>query len=461
MSLKQLALIFVLLILDECECRFQQYHKKFKRIPLDGDPGEPLILTPLLRQNRVQEAREDSRVVNERFFNVTSFSGYFTVDETYDSNLFFWFFPSENNYTSDPVVLWLQGGPGASSLLALFTENGPFIVSTDYSLTQRSYYWSQYYSVLFIDSPAGTGFSFTNGGYAQNQTKVGVDLYNALLQFFQLFPELKGNDFYVSGESYAGKYIPAIAYTILRNNPDAEQEINLKGLLIGNGLSDPQHQFEYGDYLYQIGLIDSNTRDTMKAVEDSIIQYIREGNYQKAVDAFSALILGDEKGKETTIFENATGFESHYNYLKPKEEYDYWADLVQRSDLRLAIHVGNTTFGDDRVRENLVLDITKSVAPWISELLDHYRVLTYNGQLDIIVAYPLTENYLKYLNFSGAEEYSKAARVIWKVDGEIAGYYKKGGKLTEAIVRNAGHMVPGDQPKWALDLVKRFISDTL
>lgn len=99
----------------------------------------------------------------------------------------------------------------------------------------------------------------------------------------------------------------------------------------------------------------------------------------------------------------------------------------------------------------------KTIAPWVSELLNDYKILFFNGQLDIIVAYPLTVNFLKNLNFSSAEEYKTAPRKIWHVDEYIAGYVKQAGNLTEVLVRNAGHMVPFDQPEWAYNLVYNFV----
>lgn len=93
---------------------------------------------------------------------------------------------------------------------------------------------------------------------------------------------------------------------------------------------------------------------------------------------------------------------------------------------------------------------------WVSELIDNYRVCIYNGQLDIIVAYPLTVNYLFNLDFKDKEKYLKAPRYVWKVDGKVAGYAKEPGNLVEVLVRNAGHMVPFDQPKWALDMLMRL-----
>lgn len=230
--------------------------------------GEPLILTPLIKSNRLEEARLAARVNNTVFKNVTSFSGYLTVNEKFNSNLFFWFFPSEGNPANDPLLLWLQGGPGSSSMLGLFAENGPFAFKSESELELREYRWSKTHSVIYIDNPVGTGFSFTDeAGYASNETFIGEQLFGALQQFLTLFPDLQKNEFFVTGESYAGKYVPAISYTILKKNPEAKVKINLQGLAIGNGLCDPVHQLRYGEYMFELGLIDLNTKKVIEGLE--------------------------------------------------------------------------------------------------------------------------------------------------------------------------------------------------
>lgn len=85
-----------------------------------------LILTQLVKNNLAEQARNLSLVDPKLFFNRTSYSGFFTVDEKYNSNLFFWYFPAENYKPDSPWILWLQGGPGSSSLAGLFDEIGPF-----------------------------------------------------------------------------------------------------------------------------------------------------------------------------------------------------------------------------------------------------------------------------------------------------------------------------------------------
>ncbi|XP_067004606.2 venom serine carboxypeptidase [Anabrus simplex] len=421
--------------------------------------GNPLFLTPLIEAGKIKEARSAAKVLplpgDE---GIKSYAGYLTVNKQFNSNLFFWFFPSETNFTSDPVVLWLQGGPGASSMYGLFTENGPFSVGINNKLVRRKYAWSQSHSVIYIDNPVGTGYSFTDGGYARNETAVGKDLYNALLQFFTLFPELQENAFFVTGESYGGKYVPAVSYTIHKNNPQAELKINFQGMAIGNGLSDPVHMLKYGDYLYQLGLIDSNAREAFHQQEALGVKYIEEKEWDKAFDVFDALLNGDMY-PSGSFFHNITGFDFYFNFLHDKD-YSEGGDMgtyIQQEIVRNAIHVGNMTFHTDNTVEiNLKQDVMQSVKPWVEELLEHYRVLVYNGQLDIIVAYPLTVSYLQTLQWSSTAAYKTAPRYQWRVDKELAGYVKHAGNLTEILVRNAGHMVPLDQPKWASDLINRF-----
>lgn len=454
--------VFILFsILHSLNGAFPNFYAQIPPETVTGDPGQPLFLTPLIEQNKIKEAQTASEVNFNGFKKQRSYSGYLTVDKRFNSNMFFWYFPAQSDSTNAPVVLWLQGGPGATSLIGLFGENGPFTVKNKHGLKLRKFSWTQNHNVIYIDNPVGTGYSFTNGGYAQNETKVGEDLYSALIQFFTLFPELQKNDFFITGESYAGKYVPAISYTIYKKNPSAKLKINLQGLSIGNGLSDPEHQLKYGDYLYQLGLIDANGRKAFQDYEQQGVKYIQNKQFDKAFQVFDNLLNGDQNN-HTSLFKNISGFENYFNYLYPispfNAELTFMGKYVQRSDIRAAIHVGNTTFNDitNDVETNLINDVMQSVAPWISELLNHYRVLIYNGQLDIIVAYPLTENYLQNLNFQGADQYKTATRYQWYVEQELAGYVKQAGKLTEVLVRNAGHMVPADQPKWALDLISRF-----
>ncbi|KAE8573814.1 Putative retinoid-inducible serine carboxypeptidase [Halyomorpha halys] len=442
-------LISVCSISSYVSCTLLNPYPKIRSIPTNGDVGDPLFLTPYIEGGKIQEGQAAAEV-RLPGSNITSYSGYLTVNKTFNSNLFFWFFPSEVDPKNAPVVIWLQGGPGGSSLFGLFCENGAFSVDEKLNLEERQYYWSQLFNVIYIDNPVGTGYSFTenDAGYATDEVNVGRDLYSGLIQFFQLFPYLQKNEFFVSGESYAGKYIPAIGYTIHNNNKINKQKINLKGLAIGDGFTDPENMMVYSEYFYQLGLVDSNTRDELKKEEEKTVERIKQHQYKEALVTLGG-ILGVLSGQINV-----------YNYLQSNSfspQGDY-SNYLQTDVVRRSIHVGSLTYNDgNKVSTHLTNDFMQSVKPWVEDLLEHYRVMFFSGQVDIICAYPLTMNFLPKLNWTGSEYYRTAPRKEWYVDDELAGFYKKAKGLTEVLVRDAGHMVPQDQPKWALDLITGFI----
>ncbi|XP_055686489.1 venom serine carboxypeptidase [Lutzomyia longipalpis] len=462
--------LLVLLLINFCSGSFINPYPRLKFRPIEGgtDVGEPLFLTPLIHAGKIEEARNLSAVRHPELNFAPSHSGYLTVDAKMNSNLFFWYFPAKTNPHDAPIVVWLQGGPGASSLFGLFTENGPFEFTESGKVTRRKYSWHLNHHLIYFDNPVGTGFSFTDDdkGYSSNESEVGINLHLALEQFFKVFPDIRGNPFWVTGESYGGKYVPALTHRIHKMNEHAaeNEKINLKGMAIGNGLSDPLHQLKYGDYLFQLGLIDANGRDLFHEYEKRGVDAINKRDFNAAFDIFDELINMDQL-PSGSLFKNLTGFETYFNYLKSTDsgiDDNNMGKFLQRADVRKAIHVGNCTFhdtsGENKVEEHLKLDVMDTVAPWVSEILAEYRVCIYNGQLDVIVAYPLTVNYLSQLKFKDREAYLKAPRYVWRVDKDIAGYAKEAGNLVEVMVRNAGHMVPADQPKWAMDLITRLTS---
>lgn len=469
----KLTLILLISSITVITASFINPYPRFKhhKLTLEDDPGEALYLTPYLEQGKIEIARKMAEVHHPEMTFVKGYSGYLTVDKKLNSNLFFWYFRAAVDPENAPVVLWLQGGPGATSLFGLFQENGPFFVSNtmNLKLMPRKYSWHLNHNLIYIDNPVGTGFSFTGSdeGYAKNEQDVGENLYQAVYQFFQLFPELQKNHFYVTGESYAGKYVPAVSYVIHKKNenPDVKIKINLKGLAMGNGFTDPINQLKYGDYLYQLGLIDDRGLAIFHEYEKKGTDFIRNKDYTSAFKIFDILIDMD-KTPTGSLFKNMTGFDTYFNYLHDRGDGGSdraLGEFIQCGTTRRAIHVGNNSFhdleGDNKVEEFLMNDVMASVADYVSELLSYYRVVVYNGQLDIIVAYPLTENYLHQLEFNGAEDYRKSPRYIWRVDDEIAGYAREAANLTDVLVRKAGHMVPGDQPKWALDMLLRLTSN--
>ncbi|GAB6021027.1 hypothetical protein CHUAL_003664 [Chamberlinius hualienensis] len=459
MEMKLLLLLAGLMSLAGAFPRSPKFNSKDFKLQPGADYGDPVFLTPYIQQGLIDEGKAASLVGPLNGTQRQSYSGYLTVDPTYNSNLFFWYFPAEVDPSTAPVVIWLQGGPGSSSMFGLFCENGPFAIDENLNLYERDFDWGVPFNLIFFDNPVGAGFSFTenDAGYANNQDDVANNLYEALLQFFTLYPELQLLDFYVTGESYGGKYIPAVTYKIMQENPSASLKINLKGFAIGDGWTDPVTQFDYGDYLFNVGLINEEQREVFYDVQIQMIEFINAGNWSEATTKSDQLM---------TLYTLYSHLFDYYNYLRWNEPPDqnYYYDYLQLPEVRKSIHVGNLTYSDGNdCYSHLEDDICKSTKPWLEALLDNnYRILLYNGQVDVICAYYLTVNMINSLNWNGAADYRNASRGIWKVDAadnEIAGYVKNVNNFWEILVRNAGHILPYDQPRAAYDMITRFVFD--
>ncbi|KAK0592335.1 hypothetical protein LWI29_017419 [Acer saccharum] len=119
-------------------------------------------------------------------------------------------------------------------------------------------------NLLYVDQPTGTGFSYSSAVLI-DMTLVIVKME---LAFFKEHPQFAKNDFYITDESYAGHYIPAFASRVHRVNKAKEGiHINLKGFAIGNGLTDPAHQYKaYPDYALDMGLIKQSEHDRISKV---------------------------------------------------------------------------------------------------------------------------------------------------------------------------------------------------
>ncbi|XP_020934238.1 probable serine carboxypeptidase CPVL isoform X4 [Sus scrofa] len=365
--------------------------------PPKGNVGEPLFLTPYIEAGKFAEGRRLSLVAPFPGWNLMSYSGYITVNKTYNSNLFFWFFPAKIDPWNAPVVLWLQGGPGGSSMFGLFVEHGPYVVRRNMTVLARDFPWTTTFSMLYIDNPVGTGFSFTDHpqGYAVDEDDVARDLYSALIQFFLLFSDYKENDFYATGESYAGKYVPALAHYIHALNPAVTLKINLKGIALGDAYFDPDVSLRwqprlagstsviggYAPFLFHIGLLDEKQRKYFQKQCDVCVKYIQEEKWSQAFELLDKLLDGGLT-REPSYFQNVTGCPNYYNLLQCTEPEDqsYYGKFLSLPQVRQAIHVGNRTFSDgSKVEKYLREDTVKSVKPWLTEIMNNYKVIVRGG----------------------------------------------------------------------------------
>ncbi|KAE9617954.1 putative carboxypeptidase C [Lupinus albus] len=211
-----------------------------------------ILLSIFLNFVLTQPAPENSLITQLPGFNGTlpskHYAGYVTVEKNYGRNLYYYFVTSEGgNSSKDPVVLWLNGGPGCSSFDGFVYEHGPFNFEkpktrgTLPKLQLNPYSWSKVSNIIYLDSPAGAGFSYSknDSGYSTGDFQTASDTHTFLLEWFKLYPEFLSNPLFISGESFAGVYIPTLAHEIVKGiEAGVNPVLNFKGYMIGNGVTD-------------------------------------------------------------------------------------------------------------------------------------------------------------------------------------------------------------------------------
>ncbi|KAL3634732.1 hypothetical protein CASFOL_021786 [Castilleja foliolosa] len=214
-------------------------------------------------QKKIYGDDKISKLPGQPNVNFQQYSGYITVDEKRERSYFYYFVEAETKIpASKPLVLWLNGGPGCSSLgYGAFRENGPFRpTSQDGILVRNNYSWNKVANMLYLESPAGVGFSYSNNKSFYNYVNdcmTAEDNFNFLKKWLLKYPEFKKAKFFITGESYAGHYAPQLANLIIDSKPKL---INLQGLAIGNPLLDFNTDFNsVSEYLWSHGVISDST----------------------------------------------------------------------------------------------------------------------------------------------------------------------------------------------------------
>jgi len=408
--------------------------------------------------------------------NVKQYAGLFEIDPTTQKNYFYWAFESRSNPATDPVVLWMTGGPGCSSEVALFNENGPCRVNADgATTTNNTYSWNTAANMIYIDQPAGVGFSTASlSGYDSNEAGVARDMYAFLQDFFKAHPEWQNNEFYIFAESYGGHYGPATAAYINTMNQNATLKINLKGIGIGNGLTDPEIQFSYYAqlaYNYSIQKtgkpsVSLQAYELMSALAPACIDLIKGCNSNSSLDPVWCL--------------NAQVM-CEYSQLMP-----YQFTGMNPYDIRLKCEVPplcynmssiNTYLNTPAIQQalgvsgnwqscNQVINLLFSFAgDWMTNyqqdlpalLANDIRVLIYAGDCDFICNWLGNKAWTLALPWPGQAAFNNASDVAYWVGGKPAGELRTANGFSFLRVYDAGHMVPFDQPQVALHLFNDFV----
>uniref|UniRef100_J3LXD7 Carboxypeptidase n=1 Tax=Oryza brachyantha TaxID=4533 RepID=J3LXD7_ORYBR len=413
------------------------------------------------------------------------YSGYITVDAAAAKKreLFYYFAEAELDPDTKPLVLWLNGGPGCSSVgVGAFSENGPFRPSGNV-LVRNEYSWNKEANMMYLESPAGVGFSYSTdpsfyGGVGDSRT--ARDNLRFLQGWFAKFPQYKGRDLYITGESYAGHYVPQLAQRMVEFNKK-EKLFNLKGIALGNPVLEFATDFNSrAEFFWSHGLISDATYRSFTAV-CNYSRYVSE-YYRGSLSAACDAVMG-AGATETSRF---------------VDKYDVTLDVCvsslsmqslslapQRGSRELDVCVEDETMGylnRKDVQEAMHARLDGGVAKWTvcSSVLEYRQldlqiptintvgglvksgvpVLVYSGDQDSVI--PLTGSRTLVQRLAARLRLNTTAPYrVWFQGRQVGGWtqaYGGGGTLAFATVRGASHEAPFSQPERSLVLFRAFLA---
>lgn len=444
------------------------------------------------------------------------FSGYLPIANGGEAFYFFAESQSETA-TKDPVLLWLNGGPGASSLSGCFTENGPLLVNDDgTTLRNNAYAWNKNANFICIESPVGVGFSYNvSGVYKADDLSQADDLYAALQSFFDKFPWLRPNDFIISGESYGGIYVPTTAKRIVEGNLQADTaKINLTKFVVGNGvnefsgLSMTLYAYYHGlmstaDYqlirsscpdlqefkpstnaFFDGNLTSPCAQASLQVMTKLFTYHINSyniygscaGSTEESIKALVNEVLAPTGGFPHPIGNpmgnclDSTKVERYFNQpqvrvaMHTKPEIDRWSgDALTTTSIDVfGKLIGLDQDKIDAIKQHKLLDYSGTlkavVTPLWKYLLAHdIDGVIYHGDADMVC---------DFIGGLWAVESMqlprKQPRAIWTVkdtDGvdQTAGFLEDFGALKYVTVKGAGHLVPQVKPVEAKKMLDLFV----
>ena len=401
---------------------------------------------------------------------------YVTVRQ--NAHIFYWFYGAQSNKRDQlPLVLWLQGGPGASSTgFGNFEEIGP----VNQNNTPRNTTWIKKTNLLFVDSPVGAGFSYVdfNAALNDNVTQAADDLLVVLKFFFKNLTIFEDSPFYVFGESYGGKVAAVFGQRLQKTIESKEIKCNFKGVALGDSLISPVDSIlSWGTYLKELSLLDTQDfRDVQNSAGLSA-NYFKQDLYKKSTEYWS---------KTRQLISVYTDKVNMYNVLQHNTSpYSYSNDIIDRLyDSYVAVYYGKNleNFMNTVIKKKLNIipdhvkwgaqaadvfthqseDFMRPVIKAVDYLITNgLKVVVYQGQLDILCNTGSAEKWIEKLKWSGLPGFHVATRKPLYVDGQIGqtqAFVKSFGKFSLYYILNAGLMVPLDNGPMALKMLDQIIN---
>ncbi|VAI82875.1 unnamed protein product [Triticum turgidum subsp. durum] len=367
-------------------------------------------------------------------------TGYVGVEEDTGAELFYYFVESERSPGADPVLLWLTGGPRCSGFSGLAFEVGPVkyvLAPYDGGLPQLVYNplsWTKMASIVFLDSPVCSGFSYARDpeGCDVGDYSSSLQVQRFLIKWFTDHPQYLSNPFYIGGDSYAGKVVPLIAQYISEGIEGRQQPvINLKGYLVGNPITDPKFDENFQvPAAHGFGIISDQ-------IYEAAMQHCK-GDYVNPVNQMCAEVL-------QTVNSQTYGYYLSYFWMNNKMTRD-----------ALGIKQGTVSEWKRCKRElPYPYDMPSSIPYHINLTMRGYRALVYSGDHDLQVPQLSTQAWIRSLNFSIVNDWR-----AWHLNGQAAGFtIAYANNLTFATIKGGGHTAPEYQPEECFAMAQRWLAN--
>lgn len=452
------------------------------------------------------------------FKDYRMFSGYVDVYPAHNRSIFYWFIESLNKPTSDPVAVWTNGGPGSSGLLGMFTEHGPFRPLSNLTLRVQPWSWVNIANMIYIEAPAGVGFSFSDdtADYTTDDNKTAVDNYHFIQGWLEKFSNYKSNDFYITSESYGGHYMPTLAQQIiLGNKAGGDPQINFKGVFDGNPYTnrDENQRGEYETYgghqmvsrptyaEWMSACADGNSttsactsaRNAMreevgnnidpyaidyptctqrskydevyllyKHLRDQGIDDLRApGIYGRMMDYFDANPESEWFTDEGTFKkENADPkiIITTDGFPYDPCESNYLTEYLNQADVQTAIHVKAKHWPGTQIDYEGGLPDMTVLWQWIIDNAPEPLKLTIvSGDDDTVCGLAGTQSWM--WNMGWTVDPQNKWKVWTDINGQTGGYLTKWKNAMNLVtVHSAGHLIPETQPSRSLQTFERYLA---
>ncbi|KAI0079536.1 serine carboxypeptidase [Panus rudis PR-1116 ss-1] len=392
--------------------------------------------------------------------------------------------------------MWLNGGPGCSSVTGLLFENGPCRVTNEGKSTELNpHSWTNVSNMIFLDQPVNVGYSYSTDGSTINNTPAAAeDVYAFIELFLSRFPEYADAPFHLAAESYGGTYAPHIGSVIHRKNKELTlrpnptlKHVNLASIILANGQTDPYVQMaSVPDYVcngpYPLFDDPEGPQCTSLRAKVPTCQRLIQScyNYNSRLTCVPAIIycysqlMGPvqqtgvnpydvrkkcDRSKDGDLCYKQMGWiETWMNDASNKKALGVPADRDFES---CNMEVNQAFFGQG--------DGMRNSAALLPELVNEgVRLLVYAGDADAMCNFIGNEAWMEKLEHNFHEEFAKKKSSPWTTlhSGALAGEIRSAGgdgetsgNVTFARVYAAGHMVPWDRPEAAFDLFTRWVLD--